>query len=187
MNIRAARKEDAQTAIPLFMKVYSGFVKTLAGSMSEQDVLAALIQFFQTEGNRLSYQNMLVAEGEQGIVGLLLAYHGSASDDLDRPLIAYMGDVCKNPALILDREAGEDEFYIDTVVVAPAFANQGIGTALMGAVEEWAQRLHYNKLALNVYHENEGAYRLYQRLGYTDSEEIYIASRRYFHMIKHLS
>lgn len=187
VNIRAARKEDAQTAIPLFITVHSGFVKTLAGSMSEQGVLAALIQFFQAEGNRLSYRNILVAEGEPGIVGLLLAYHGSASDELDRPLIAYMRDVCKNPTLTLDREARVDEFYIDTVVVASAFANQGIGTSLMGAVEEWVQRLHYNKLALNVYHENEGAYRLYQRLGYSVSEEIYIASRRYFHMVKSLS
>src|SRR5690349_19870180 len=106
MNIRAARKEDAQAAIPLFILIYSGFVKILAGSLSEQDVLAALIQFFQTEGNRLSYQNMLVAEGEQEIVGLLLAYHGSLSDDLDRPLSEYMRSVCKNPALTLDREAG---------------------------------------------------------------------------------
>jgi ribosomal protein S18 acetylase RimI-like enzyme len=187
VNIRAARKEDAQTAIPLFMTVYSGFVKTLAGAMSEQDVLATLIQFFQTEGNRLGYQNTLAAEGELGVVGLLLAYHGSLSDDLDRPLIEYMCSVCKNPALTLDREAGEDEFYIDTVAVAPTFANQGIGTALMGAVEEWAQRLHYHKLALNVYRENEGAYRLYQRLGYSVSEEIYIADRRYFHMVKYLS
>lgn len=187
MNIRATRKEDAQAAIPLFMIVYSCFANILAGAMSEQDVLAALIQFFQAQGNRLSYQNTLVVEGEQGIVGLLLAYHGSLADDLDRPLIEYMRSVYKNPALTLDREAGEDEFYIDTVVVAPAFANQGIGTALMGAVEEWAQCLHYNKLALNVYHENERAYRLYQRLGYTVSEEIYIADRRYFHMVKYLS
>jgi GNAT superfamily N-acetyltransferase len=187
VNIRAARKEDAQTAIPLFMNVYSGFANILAGSMSEQDVLATMIQFFQTEKNRLSYQNTLVAEGEQGIVGLLLAYYGSQSYDLDRPLIEHMRSVCKNPALTLDREADEDEFYIDTVVVAPAFASQGIGTALMGAVEEWAQRLHYNKLSLNVYHANEGAHRLYLRLGYSVSEEISIANRRYFHMKKYLS
>jgi GNAT superfamily N-acetyltransferase len=187
VNIRAARKGDAQATIPLFITVHSGFANILTGAMSEQDVLAALIQFFQSEENRLSYQNTLVAEGEQGIVGLLLAYHGSLSADLDRPLIEYMCSICKNPALTLDREAGEDEFYIDTVVVAPAFANQGIGTALMGAVEEWARRLHYNKLALNVYQENEGAYRLYQRLDYAVNEEIYIAHRRYFHMVKYLS
>lgn len=187
MNIRAAKKEDAQTAIPLFMTVYSGFANILAGSMSEQDIVATLIQFFQTERNRLSHQNTLVAEGELGIVGLLLAYHGSQAHDLDHPLIEHMRSVCKNPALTLDREAAEDEFYIDTVVVAPTFANQGIGTALMGAVEEWARQLHYNKLSLNVYLENEGAYRLYQRLGYSTSEEIYIASRRYFHMVKYLS
>src|SRR5947199_7036360 len=109
MNIRAARKEDAQTAIPLFMTVYSGFANILAGSMSEQDVLATLIGFFQTERNRLSYHNTLVAEGEQGIVDLLLAYHSSLSNELDRPLIEHMRRVCKNPALTLDREAGEDE------------------------------------------------------------------------------
>jgi ribosomal protein S18 acetylase RimI-like enzyme len=187
INIRAAKKEDAQTAIPLFVTVHSGFATMLAGVMSEQDVLATLIQFFQTDRNRLSYQHTLVAEGEPGIVGLLLAYHGSQAPDLDRPLNAYMRSVCKNPALTLDREAREDEFYIDTVVVASTFANQGIGTKLLGAAEEWAQRLHYNKLSLNVYIENEGAYRLYQRLGYSVSEEISIANRRYFHMTKYLS
>jgi ribosomal protein S18 acetylase RimI-like enzyme len=187
VSIRAARKEDAQTAIPLFITVHSGFVNILAGSMSEQDVLATLIQFFQTERNRLSYQNILVAEDEQRIVGLLLAYHGSQAHDLDHPLIEKMCSACGNPALTLDREAGEDEFYIDTVVVASAFANRGIGTRLMGAVEEWARRLHYHKLSLNVYQENEGAHRLYQRLGYSVSEEISIADRRYFHMVKYLS
>jgi ribosomal protein S18 acetylase RimI-like enzyme len=187
VNIRAAKKEDAQTAIPLFITVYSGFANTLAGSISEQDVLAIMVRLFEAEENRLSHQNTLVAEAEQGIVGMLLAYHGSQADMLDRPLVECMRSVCNNPALMLDSEAGEDEFYIDTVVVAPACANQGIGTALMGAVEKWAQRLHYNKLSLNVYHANEGARRLYLRLGYSVSEEIGIADRRYFHMVKYLT
>lgn len=187
VNIRAARKEDAQTVIPLFMTVHSGFAKILAGSMSEQDVLASLIKLFQSERNRLSYQNTLVAEGGQGIVGMLLAYHGSQSYDLDRPLIEHMRSVCKNPTLTLDREADEDEFYIDTVVVDPAFFNQGFGTALLGAVERWARRLHYDKLSLNVYHENKAAHRLYQRLGYATSKERAIADRQYLHMLKFLS
>ncbi len=186
ISIRHARKEDAQAAIPLFLTVYSGFASILAEVQSEQEVMAALIKLFQDEKNRLSYQNMLVAEGEMGVVGLLLAYLGSQARELDQPLIDYMRGVCRNSTLTLDREAEENEFYIDTVVVASAFANQGIGTRLMGAAERWAQQLRSRTLSLNVHLENNGAYRLYQRLGYVVQKEIAIANRRYYHMVKHV-
>jgi GNAT superfamily N-acetyltransferase len=48
------------------------------------------------------------------------------------------------------------------------FQRRGIGTALVHAGEDTARRLGYERIALGVGLENEGARRLYERLGYAD-------------------
>ncbi|MFC1649533.1 GNAT family N-acetyltransferase [Patescibacteria group bacterium] len=43
---------------------------------------------------------------------------------------------------------------------------QGVGTGLIEAAEKWAKKHGVIKLELTVSTDNEGAYRLYQKLGY---------------------
>jgi len=65
-----------------------------------------------------------------------------------------------------------DEIHINNVAVLPALRGQGIGTQLMRRVFDEARRMGAKRATLEVRASNEGARRLYERLGF------YIASVR---------
>ena len=57
--------------------------------------------------------------------------------------------------------------------VAQEARGQGIGAALMDAVEDWARSAGYAFIGLGVTTTNEPAIRLYEHKGYTDTGERY--------------
>lgn len=58
-------------------------------------------------------------------------------------------------------------FYINMLASYPQFRDQGNGTKLMAEAERQARERACNTLSIQVFEENQGALRLYQRLGYT--------------------
>ena len=71
--------------------------------------------------------------------------------------------------ILLDIEdaVAPDELHIDVLAVVPSSRGMGIGTALMLKAEEKAESTDKRTMSLGVIAENEGAIRLYERLGYT--------------------
>ena len=59
-----------------------------------------------------------------------------------------------------------DEIHINNVAMLPGLRGQGIGTALMQRVFEEARILGARRATLEVRASNEGARRLYERLGF---------------------
>jgi len=59
-----------------------------------------------------------------------------------------------------------DEVHINNVALRPQFRAQGIGTALLQHVLAEARRLGARRATLEVRASNEGARRLYERLGF---------------------
>ena len=59
-----------------------------------------------------------------------------------------------------------EEIHINNVAVLPALRGQGIGTQLMRRVFDEARRLGATRATLEVRASNEGARRLYERLGF---------------------
>ncbi|MBM3819242.1 MAG: ribosomal-protein-alanine N-acetyltransferase [Acidimicrobiia bacterium] len=59
-----------------------------------------------------------------------------------------------------------DEIHINNVAVRPQFRQRGIGTALLGHVLTEARTLGARRATLEVRASNEGARRLYERLGF---------------------
>jgi ribosomal-protein-alanine N-acetyltransferase len=59
-----------------------------------------------------------------------------------------------------------DEIHINNVAVRPQFRGQGMGTAIMRHVLDEARRLGARRATLEVRASNEGARRLYERLGF---------------------
>ena len=59
-----------------------------------------------------------------------------------------------------------DEIHINNVAILPGLRGLGIGTALMMRVFAEAQRLGARRATLEVRASNEGARRLYERLGF---------------------
>lgn len=69
--------------------------------------------------------------------------------------------------LLLSEGVRPDEFIVEMLAVDPSFRGLGIGTALMHEAEAMARAMDKRTMSLGVITENEGAIRLYQRLGYT--------------------
>ncbi len=59
-----------------------------------------------------------------------------------------------------------DEIHINNLAMRPAFRAQGIGTALLERVLAEARQLGARRATLEVRASNEGARRLYERLGF---------------------
>ena len=57
--------------------------------------------------------------------------------------------------------------------VAPEARGQGVGRALVDAVEGWARRMGYERIGLGVTSTNEPAIRLYTRMGFVDLGDTY--------------
>jgi ribosomal protein S18 acetylase RimI-like enzyme len=62
----------------------------------------------------------------------------------------------------------KNSYYLCGVAVFPHYWNGGIGTQLMALAEEQAREKGLTKLSLIVFEQNEGAKRLYDRLGYRE-------------------
>jgi len=66
--------------------------------------------------------------------------------------------------------AGSGEFSgtvaLTSLWVDPRFRGRGVGTALIGAVEDWAKSQDLTQVVLWVTEANRSAERLYERLGF---------------------
>lgn len=65
----------------------------------------------------------------------------------------------------------EEYIYLDDLSVTSTYRNNGIGTSLIRRAEEYAKEMSIPAIYLHVESSNDGAFRLYRRLGYTIKEE----------------
>ncbi|WP_068650442.1 GNAT family N-acetyltransferase [Paenibacillus antarcticus] len=185
--IRHAKKEDSTKVSRLLYDAIHDIAHQLTGQESEADAIEVLERFFVQEEGRLSYHQMLVKEVNSEVAGVVVSYAGSDAIALDKPIIDYLRNLKNDPNIVLDKEADEDEYYIDTLSVSPAYGRRGIGKELMLAVENEARDRNFARIALAVDIDNAGAYALYQRSGYIVDKEISINDHMYYHMVKTIS
>ncbi|MEJ8561701.1 GNAT family N-acetyltransferase [Yoonia sp. GPGPB17] len=57
-------------------------------------------------------------------------------------------------------------WFINALAVFEEGQNQGIGSQLLAAAEDQARDNGFDKMSIQVYAQNTGAVRLYERLGY---------------------
>ena len=89
------------------------------------------------------------------------------SDEEDWICVAeYKNDVVAFLSIEVHRDV--DYIYLDDLSVAAGCRNNGIGTNLIHAAEKYAEQIGIPKIVFHVDKENEGAYRLYSRLGYSE-------------------
>ena len=81
------------------------------------------------------------------------------------PIVGYatlrIVDTPRDPALVPRRRA-----HVETVVVDERHRRRGVGTALMRALADWAQRREAAEVVLTVWSRNAAALALYRRLRY---------------------
>jgi ribosomal protein S18 acetylase RimI-like enzyme len=134
-----------------------------------------LQHFFRQDGNRFSYQNIQVAEEHSAVVGLVLSFGGRDEARLNAAVASW-----------LEREAQDDEWYIDALAVFSDWGRKGIGTSLLRRAEQQARQHHYTKVALHVAQGNKPALDLYARLHYVVTRQTSLYQLPHVHMVKAL-
>ena len=142
------------------------------GGVAERTAAAA----FRTERSVFGYRFALLADGDAGPVGLVVAYPGRLHASLKLGTggalaggggTRHVGDLVRR-GRILDRllpSVGNDCLYVSVLAIDSGHRRQGIGTALMDRVVSGAERLGL-AVALDVGVEDEPARRLYEGMGF---------------------
>lgn len=177
IQFRPAQPDDVERASAL---LYSAYIHRQVNyplrEETENLFTGRLQHFFCEKGNRFSYQFILVAEQRFEVVGLILSFGGREEEQLNTAT-----------GWRLEREAEEDEWYVDALAVFSDWGRKGIGTRLLQMAEQQGLQHHYLKIALNVARENKQALSLYQHLHYVITQETFLYGQPHLRLVKRLT
>ena len=176
VQIRPAQPADAEVASVL---LYSAYMHTQITFPQQEEhelgLVERLAHFFRQDGNRFSYQNSLVADHNSAVVGLVLSFGGRDEARLNAAVASW-----------LEREAQDDEWYVDALAVFGNWGRKGIGAGLLQCAEQQARQYHYTKIALHVAEGNNLALDLYSQLHYVVTQQTLLYQRPHVRMVKTL-
>lgn len=154
-----------------------GFFRFMLGSRAVQVVAEAYTQ----PDNNYSFQNVIIAEHDQLIVGMALGFTAEQRRRFsDRPLKQAAGfpalrmravSILCAPLLRILTTIADGDFYLLAIAIDKEIRGEGVGSALMDSIEERARASGSTRLSLDVSAKNEGARRLYERRGMSVESE----------------
>ena len=162
VNIRQAVKEDSVDIAHLFLISSDGLAEYIWSQVAEpgETVAEAGARRYAREGVAFSYENCLIAEQEGATVGMAHSFDMEEDPDAEPE-----SDPVLKPYSELEDYGS---LYLSGVAVAEQHRNAGIGMALMEAVNQRAKDLSLPRISLICFERNEGAMRLYRRLGFRE-------------------
>lgn len=174
-EIRKARKEDAREIAKLFLIASDGLAayiwsKHQVPGMSLHDVGAAR---YAREQTMFSYQNCMMAERGGEIAGMIHCH-----PETGPPEEVTESDPVLRPYVELALDAS---LYVSGVAVYEQHRGTGIGTDLMQFAFAHAKELGLEKVSLICFERNEGAMRLYRRLGFSEIDRRAIVPHETLH------
>ncbi|MCZ4244209.1 GNAT family N-acetyltransferase [Pedobacter punctiformis] len=181
--IRKANPDDRKIVALLIVQAMGDLAFKFANSNNIHDAIALFEYFFSQQGNQYSYENTLVFENDGQVVGSINAYDGAKLLELRAPFLQYLIKNCGLKDFNPEPETEAGEFYLDTISVSENMQGKGIGKLLIKAGIEWSAKLGHKKAALLVDKGNEGALRLYLKMGFEIENERQFIGGQYYHMI----
>ena len=149
-----------------------GFFRILLGRRMAE----ILAQAYTKPSNEHSYKNVVFAVREERIVGMALGFtaeqrHGFPSNPLKRcdgypRLRAGIIGLPARPLFRVLEDLDDGDFYLSSLAVDEDQRGQGIGSALIDAMEERARAAGSRRFTIALAAKNEGAQRLYRRHGF---------------------
>ena len=176
IQIRPAQPADAEVGAALLYSAYMHtYVTYPLREEHESGFIKRLQHSFLRDSNRFSYQYIQVADQNSEVAGLVLSFGGRDEARLNAAVGSW-----------LEREAEDDEWYVDALAVFKNWGHKGIGTCLLQSAEQQARQHHYPKIALHVAQENTQALDLYTHLHYVVTQQTFLYQRPYVRMVKTL-
>lgn len=171
--IRKGFPEDAQDGSKLILLSAPVFFPAIFGS----GVKNVIQNLFPQRKNLFSFEHSYFIEVDGKKAGMIFGYDGKTEREegwrTGLLMINYMklGFIARIPSLLKALRAAEriedNEYYISNLAVYPEFRGINLGTKLLLKIEEEAKSGGTEKIVLDVGVDNQGAIRLYNRLGYT--------------------
>ena len=153
-----------------------GFIRFMLGAKFAE----VIADTFATPAHDYSFENVLVAERNSVIAGTAAGYtakqHFNCSDEVLRKTQGYSALRMSLIQLVAGslwrflNTIDDDEFYLQSIAVAPECRGKGVGSMLIDAMEERAVETDATRFVLDVAAKNDGARRLYERRGMTVAE-----------------
>jgi len=162
VGIRQAVKEDSADIARLFLVSSDGLAEYIWSKAvgPGETVVAAGTRRYAREGVAFSYENCLIAEHDGATVGMAHSFPMEENPDAEPE-----SDPVLRPYSELEDHSS---LYLSGVAVVEQRRDAGIGGTLMEAVNERAKGLSLPRISLICFERNEGATRLYQRLGFRE-------------------
>jgi len=171
--IRKGLPQDAQDFTNLILLSESGLFPAVFGSK----VKNVLQRLFRQRRNLFSFEHSYFIEVDDTKSGMALGYDWKTLRGEEWRtgllLIKYMKleffarILSLLKALSLTGKVEDNEYYVSNIAVYPEFRGANLGTNLLLKVEEEAKSCGATKMALDVEADNQGAIKLYNRLGYS--------------------
>ena len=162
VEIRQAVKEDSADIARLFLISSDGLAEYIWSQVAEpgETVAEAGARRYAREGVPFSYENCLIAELEGATVGMAHSFAMEEDPDAEPE-----SDPVLKP---YSRLEDYGSLYLSGLAVVEHSRNAGIGVAMMEAVNQRAKDLSLPRISLICFERNEGAMRLYRRLGFRE-------------------
>lgn len=182
--IEKAKKEDYKSCIALLRLAMGDIANFISGSEDEEKTTRILQEFFKSNDNRLSYENIIVKKVNNEIVAAACFCDIQKSPELDRPINERLKKIGKKYSL--ERECFGDGIYIDSIAVDENYRRKGIAKELLKAVCFYAKQNNYKKVALVVDRKKPLTKAYYERFGFMFDKSIDLYGHKYDYMIKNL-
>ena len=162
--LRKACPEDAAAIAELMVVAGGGLfeflLEDLVPGKTPADLLAMAIA---DEAGAYSHRNVLVAEADGRVAGMINAYPADLMKADQRDLLPVERLEHISP---LDEIQAWGSFFVSAMAVASDQRRRGIGRRLLGWACEQAERQGFDRISLQVWADNKAARRLYESVGF---------------------
>ncbi|EAK0826795.1 GNAT family N-acetyltransferase [Campylobacter fetus] len=183
--IRNATKNDAKRVIELLNLAMDDIAFTLSGTTDIQISNTILEEFFISQNNRLSYENILVFEFENEVIGAICIYESKIAKELDTPFINRLKNIGIKPNITVECNTKKNELYIDSIAVDENHRGKGVAKQLIEASFLRAKELGID-LSLIVDEAKIDVKNYYERVGFKPCGNKEILNHKYIYMIKEI-
>ena len=159
---RPAHKSDSRKIAELYRISSDGLAEYIWSALAESSeaILEVGMRRYARENTQYSYQNCIIAELDQQVVGMLAAFPIYSSEEKPPE---------EDPVLVPYSKLEEgNSLYISGVALFEKYRGYGAGSQLLAIVEQQAKDQAIDKLSLVVFEQNIGARRLYGTKGYKE-------------------
>ena len=163
--LRRATRKDARALAELIEYAGHGIPGYLWSRSAKegQPPIEVGIERVLREEATFSYRNAVVAEVGGRVAAMMLAYRLPEHSDVN---LDELPDFLR-PLEELELKV-PGTFYINALATYPEYRGLGLGTRLLEAAHALASEAGCSELSLEVFEQNEGAARLYERYGYRE-------------------